>query len=294
MQLKKFEYTPILGWSVSRWELFSMCKRQYFYNYYAKFDPENSVDTIKMLKGLTSIPLAKGIIVHDVVKALLERLLKSEDIINKNKFIQYARKKTQEFFTTNKFFEVFYNQKPVVNEEEIFSSVEEALNNFMESDRFEWVTKKAVTNKTDWIIEPEGFGEARLDGMKVYCKVDFLFPVDDQIYILDWKTGKVQEDKHKKQLLGYTTFAHYHLGVDPESIHPIIAYLLPEYKEVAVKVSKEDITASAEQIKKEIEVMHTFCENIEDNIPVYKDKFTKTTNEKICNYCNYQKICIMK
>jgi hypothetical protein len=35
--VKQFPYTPILGWSMSRFNLFSICKRKYYYHYYNKF-----------------------------------------------------------------------------------------------------------------------------------------------------------------------------------------------------------------------------------------------------------------
>ena len=35
-QLRRFEFTDILGWSYSRFATFQQCKRKYFYDYYAK------------------------------------------------------------------------------------------------------------------------------------------------------------------------------------------------------------------------------------------------------------------
>ncbi|MCX6071749.1 MAG: hypothetical protein NTU91_12985 [Chloroflexi bacterium] len=34
--IQQFPYTPILGWSLSRYDLFSLCKRKYFFHYYTK------------------------------------------------------------------------------------------------------------------------------------------------------------------------------------------------------------------------------------------------------------------
>ena len=54
MLLKKFDFTPILGWSVSRYDTFKTCRRRYYYTYYAKFDPEFSADRINRLKQMTN------------------------------------------------------------------------------------------------------------------------------------------------------------------------------------------------------------------------------------------------
>ena len=62
--------------------------------------------------------------------------------------------------------------------------------------RFKWIKDTAISAKDNWIIEPSGYGESRLDGMKLYCKVDFLIPFDGRIVILEWKTGKKNEENH--------------------------------------------------------------------------------------------------
>ncbi|MEY3127310.1 MAG: hypothetical protein RL273_1487, partial [Bacteroidota bacterium] len=44
--------------------------------------------------------------------------------------------------------------------------------NLIKSERFDWI--KARSNKSDWIIEPYGYGETRIKELKAYFKVDFL------------------------------------------------------------------------------------------------------------------------
>jgi len=92
--IKTFDYTPIPGWSVSRYDVFLTCKRRYYYNYYAKYDKDYPLWKIQELKKLTSFPLEVGNIVHDTIKALLKRLLKSEDEIDTTRFLDFAREKT--------------------------------------------------------------------------------------------------------------------------------------------------------------------------------------------------------
>jgi len=289
---RKFEYTPILGWSVSRYDKFFSCKRQYYYGYYAKYDKDYSKEKIDKLKKLTSIPLERGIIVHDVIGVLLHRLLKSEKVIDVTLFLDFAERKTEERCRLKTFMEVYYNEISNINTDELFNEIQKSLNNFLNSDRYNWLTKEAVLDKKNWLIEPPGYGETRLNGMKVYCKVDFLFPVDNEIYIIDWKTGKRNEEKHKKQLLGYVSWASYHFEKDPIGIIPVIAYLQPSYEEVEMKFNEYDIQEFAIQIKREREEMYSLCSNIEENIPEDKEEFIKTTNIRVCNYCNYRELCI--
>ena len=190
MFLKRFSYTPILGWSVSRFDKFKLCKRQYYYDYYSKFDREFPKVKIDSLKKMTSIAMESGSIVHDVIKVFLERLLVSEKPVNEDKFIEFAKKTVDDTLPKKVFTEVYYGQMPDVDSESIFETVKLCLLNFLNSERYRWIIKEAVSGKDGWVIEPPGYGETRINDFKAYCKVDFLFPVRDKLYILDWKTGK--------------------------------------------------------------------------------------------------------
>ncbi|HIF68834.1 MAG TPA: hypothetical protein EYQ29_05885 [Candidatus Lambdaproteobacteria bacterium] len=72
----------------------------------------------------------------------------------------------------------------------------------------------AVRFAADWIIELSNYGETRINGLKAYCKVDFLVPMEDELHILDWKTGRKDVQKHRRQLIGYAGWARQEL--EPE------------------------------------------------------------------------------
>ena len=289
--LKKFEFTSILGWSVSRYDLFLTCKRKYYYNYYAKHDPAIPKQKIDQLKSLTSIPLEVGNVVHDVNKVLLERLKKTEKEIDQPRFFDYARRKTEDYCNSKQFSESYYGEIANLNISEIFDKVQACLANFLKSDRFNWLFNVALKTKGIWIIEPPGYGETRIDGMKAYCKVDFLFPVDDALYIIDWKTGKPDTVKHKKQLIGYSTWTANHFEQDPGKIFPIVSYLFPDYDEFQVEVNEFDIQEFADRVRTETDEMYEFCSIVQENIPREKEVFTKTPITKLCNYCNFRELC---
>ena len=291
MTIKKFAYTQQLGWSVSRFDKFTACKRQYYYDYYGSFDNEFGKEKIDRLKKLTSLALEAGNITHDVIKALLERLLKSEKPINRAKFIEYAKNLSNEYCAKKTFSEVYYQKRPSVLPQDVLIIVEPALTNVLNSPRFGWISKNAIANKDGWVIEPAGYGETRINGIKAYCKVDFLFPIQDKYYILDWKTGKKDEIKHKKQMLGYTTWAAYHFDTTADKILPFVAYLIPNYQELSFTFTQNDISDFAQRVEKEIKQLHAYCLDPASNIPLEKKEFTQTENLKICGYCNYRELC---
>jgi CRISPR/Cas system-associated exonuclease Cas4 (RecB family) len=291
MSLQRFEFTPILGWSASRYDMFQSCKRHYFYNYYGKYSRE-LLAKISALKKMTSIPLEIGCIVHDTIAVLLRRLLKSDGAIDQPRFVAYAIRKTSEYCGRKRFSEVHYGEVDKIDESEIAGVVEKCLLNLLQSDRFTWLKEMATSNKLEWVIEPAGYGETRIDGMKAYCKVDFLFPVGDKTFIIDWKTGKAHDEKHRKQLVAYSSWATFHFSKDPADIVSIIAHLQPSYEEMEVTVNEFDIQEFSTQVRTETEEMYSFCVDVEENIPKRQNAFTQTTNKKICAYCNFRELCV--
>jgi hypothetical protein len=286
-----FARTAILGWSATRYEKFLLCKRQYYYEYYGRYDKEYPKEKIDFLRTLTSVPLEVGSITHDVIKVVLTRLRKTNKQIDMKRFWDFTKRKVEERCREGRFQEVYYKEIPEISSANLFKEVKEALERFLVSPRFQWLREEAFSWKEKWLIEPSGYGETRLCGMKMYCKVDFLFPIEREIYIIDWKTGRPLKEKHKKQLLGYVSWASYHFRKDPMEILPVIIYLRPSYEEFEMRFNEYDIQEFAIRVREETEEMYAFCRNIDEDIPKEKEEFRKTLNTKICDRCNYRELC---
>jgi hypothetical protein len=289
--IKQFPFTSKLGWSASRYEVFSICKRRYFFQYYAKYDTDIPVRSIQRMKDLVSIPLETGGIVHTVFETLLRRLRKTPEVIDVDRFFEFASGLVQSRISRVEFDEIVYGDQHEITSDDIYPKVRTCLDNFLASDRFEWLTGVAIDAVDEWVIEPPGYGESRLNGLKVYCKVDFLFPVEGYLHIIDWKTGKEIPDKHRKQLLGYATWASYHFEVEPDLVKPKIAYLYPEYVEVHEDFTAEDLDYFAVRVEAETREMYGYCREVEGNIPLDKQEFQPVDREEICRYCNFRGIC---
>jgi hypothetical protein len=293
-RLRKFEFSDILGWSYSRYATFQQCKRKYYYEYYAKRDIEN-LPKIHLLKELTTVPLEIGNISHKLIQALLSRLQKSAGEIDREKFYEYARRTALDICKNKRFEDVYYGKRDAIDvESEIFEPVSYAMKNFLLSDRLQWLFEEALITKDDWIIEFDDrskYGECRIDNLKAYCKVDFMFPIDDQLHIVDWKTGKEDYAKHSVQLRGYAGWANFQFETDYSQIRTTIAYLLPEYKETSVVLNEYDIDDFAMQVREQTDAMHEFCEVPELNIPLPKERFEMTPLVNFCKNCKYRELC---
>jgi CRISPR/Cas system-associated exonuclease Cas4 (RecB family) len=290
-EIKKFPFTPILGWSNSRYDQFSICKRKYFYHYYNKYDPELSRRDILRYRNLTTLPLEIGGIVHEVIEALLRRLKQSTEPIDTGKFVEYALGVARDAIRSKQFEELVYGQMEQVSEEDLAPGIQESLMNLIESERYRWLSEKAVDHAQGWIIDPPGYGETRLGDLKAYFKVDFLFPHEGGYHIIDWKTGKEDQERHRKQLMGYSTWACYHFDVDPGKVWPRLAYLRPGYLEVEETFDAEDLEHFAVQVRAETEEMYDYCRDVQANIPIDKEEFPKVDHPRICEHCNFRGIC---
>ena len=290
LRFKNFGFTPVLGWSFSRYDRFSECKRSYYYNYYGKYDQEHSRETIDKLKDLTSLPMEIGKITHDIISELLERLKITTDPIDKEKFEKRIRTVIDEKLRVKRFFEIYYHDENEITLDRIYPKVASSLYNLLDSDRFEWLKEKAIQTKDQWLIEPSRYGESRLGDLKLYCKVDFLIPVDNRVVILEWKTGK-KDEKHHRQLIGYAATAAYHLDKAAEDMEPVLVYLHPEYTEDSIQPNQDDLQTYQETILRQTQEMYEFCSDHQENIPKDKEVFLMRENDYKCRYCNFKELC---
>ena len=290
--MKSFNYTPILGWSISRYDTFTTCRRRYYYHYYYKWDTEYPPELIAHLRSMVSVPLQIGTVTHTCISTLLMRLLKEPDQpVDVQRFSDYARRKAVEQHRKANYSEIYYSQKTRIDTEEIVTNVLTAVTNLIISDCFQWLAQQASAATAPWIIDPEGFGETRVEGLKAYCKVDFLIPAQEYLYILDWKTGKEQEEKHSIQMRGYAAWASYHFDIQLDNITPTVAYLLPDYHETTVKLNEYDIQDFATLVHEQTHEMYAFCSDLSENVPLPKDRFSQTRIESICDCCNFRQLC---
>jgi hypothetical protein len=237
------------------------------------------------------MPLAIGIAVHAMIPVLLHRLKRTTEQIDRTKFFDFAGREMAHLVANTIFHEVYYGELEAVTVEDLYPKVQTCLENLLDSDRYRWLVSDAIEMSDDWVIEPPGYGETRMDDLKVYFKVDFLFPVDDRLHILDWKSGKHDPEKHRKQLVGYAAWTSYHFEVEPENVKPTVAYLYPEYEEIEETFNAFDLEHFGIQIRAETNEMYEYCRDVEQNIPVAKEEFPLIDDDRICSLCEYRGLC---
>ncbi|MEY3598275.1 MAG: hypothetical protein RL521_697 [Bacteroidota bacterium] len=289
--MKTFSFTSELGWSVSRYDVFQSCKRKYYHQYYAKHDEPSLRDRALLLKSMTTVPLEIGNIAHDVMESILHRLIKSSQPVDVERLEKFVHQKAQEYVTSKKFLEVHYKEQEQIAWEPIAERAFGSIKNIVTSDRFAWILELPQSSKDQWMIEPAGYGETRIEGMKAYCKVDFMLPHEETIYIMDWKTGKPDPEKHRKQLIGYSLFAKYHFDGRFAQIVPMVCYVKEGYEEVQPEITDADISAFVETVRSETAEMKSYNLDEMKNTPKMKASFAMTDNISSCRFCEYRELC---
>ena len=288
--MKKFPFTSILGWSSSRYDVFSTCKRKYYYRYYAKHDTDFSLGQISRLKQLTTVPLTVGSITHDVIETLLKRLQKSDADIDTSRLKGHIAKMVEDTIQKSEFFEIYYQKQEELDKESMVEAIYKCLQLFIESDRYAWINQQPMEQRHKWVIEPPGFGETRINDLKAYCKVDCMIPTDEGVFIFDWKTGKNDVAKHRKQLIGYSLYAHNNFGHAEKDIRAFLVYLKDEFDEAELELQEGEVNQFYDTLADDTTEMQSYCTDVDKNTPKGKDEF-EMIDSGLCAYCEFKELC---
>ena len=271
------------------------CLRMYWYDYYGKrFAEPHEKNRIMELNQLSRIPFELGNSVHDTIAEILK------DLRIRGKPISLEEAKQT---AVNKF-EILVQNKPLVEKrlgielsqearEKIHGQIKTSMTTFYSS---KWLTMMQDMPRNmwdDWHIDPEGYGEFRIEGKKAYAKPDLLFEYKDgRHYLVEWKTGKPHRDENMMQVQAYLFYAKDILGLDLENTVGVVQYLTyPSEKPIEVEGRLINPMEMKNKILSELKLIESKCENIEKNLPKPIGQFPKTTELGYCRMCKYREIC---
>lgn len=300
----KVEFKNKFSWSVSRDRLFRDCPRAYYFYYYASWggwdrDSQSLARKAYILKNMKNVDIWVGQVSHQVIQEILQARLvdkktsKEEAIIRShNLFNQGWQQSLNKAWQNNikynlNLFEHYYNSAPDLDKvkQSALDKLTKVIDNFYQRGFSDYLDN-LVVNK---YLAIEELGNFLIDDITIYAVPDFAFKKDDNFYLYDWKTGKIDEANINIQLGCYSLYAIDKWQAVIENIQVIPVYLsLAEVKLTPVKVP--DINSTKEYIKKSIDLMQGCLENKQENI-INKDLCAKTTDAWRCKYCNFKEIC---
>jgi CRISPR/Cas system-associated exonuclease Cas4 (RecB family) len=294
MSKRKYEFTEIAGWSFSRFDNFQSCRRQYYFDYYGKkFAPPEIRERVDFLKSLQSPALLVGQIIHEAIATNIKNIQQESQEVS----LEILKEETGHAFSkaleSSLLIDSYYGSE--LTPAKKFSlkiKLDTCLESFYASKWYSFIRSLPGKKKLSWIIEPEDFGEFRLDGMKAYARVDFAFPDDDgSLVIIDWKTGKRYEKKHALQMQGYILYIHDICGHPLEKIKAVLEYLADDGESLESQMTQEDLGSFRKRVKKQLAELHAMCQDVEKNVPLQMESFPLCANHRFCSWCKYRELC---
>ena len=305
------------SWSISRSNLFNECKRKYFYNYYGYWDgwstsakePNRSIYVLKNLQNRFQI---KGKLIHDEIQKIIQNYRKTGEWDNikiplqriKNRLQEsYIKCKTKSYWNHNNSLKSYSDSKgdPILMFQELeydrdlskegwsymFDEIKKNMVNFYKS----FIVEELSKLNRNCIVEVDRKSEAptfKFFNEDIYSILDLLYEKGKQTIIVDWKTGKGEEE-HKDQALVYALYANNHLHKSPESVR-YFEYNLErnDYREYTF--THHDIQRGINFVKDNINMLKSHLSDPDNNIALIEDH-PMTEDKSKCTFCNFNKVC---
>ena len=126
--------------------------------------------------------------------------------------------------------------------------------------------------------------------MKINLVIDCANKEGDEVYVYDWKTGKSIPEDLPIQLSCYALYGINKWQVPPEIIK-VIEFNLFFNKSSWFSVSLGDVENTKGYIRGSIKDMRSLLLDVEKNIPMVEDRFSKVEDERVSLRCNFRKVC---
>jgi hypothetical protein len=292
------------SWSKSRDEMFQICPRQYYFNYYAYWDgwdkdaPQRTRQ-IYILKKLENRFMWAGGKVHDCIKHTLKNLQRGISVLDVDEIVSITLDQMREEFRSSRekrylvhpktcaLFEHEYDlDLPDADWKKMAENVEKCLRNFYSSDIFAMLKD---VSKEDW-LEVEDFSSFHLGGTKIWAVIDCSFRTESGVTIIDWKTGRTPTTDVSLQLSCYAMYGREKWGIEPENMR-LVEYNLLSDQGAEFAVTAGEIGDTKSYIRGSIADMQSLLDDVENNTPKEERFFKKVEDDRIRERCNFRKVC---
>jgi len=292
------------SWSKTKDEVFKTCPRQYWFAYYGYWnawleDAPERTRQIYILKNLKNRHVWAGEKVHECIQRSLNNIRRRIRVLPIDEIISITIKQMRAEFRSSRAKNYLKNPKTCALFEhdygievtddrwkEMAQNVEACLRNFYASDIYDSLKSR---RQEGW-LEVEEFSSFHLDNTKINLAIDCAIRERDEVIIYDWKTGKSISEDLPVQLSCYALYAMEKWDLPPEPLR-IIEYNLSFNKKSWFSVTKGEVEDIKGYIRGSIKDMQSLLIDVENNIPLEEDRFSKVEDERVSLRCNFRKVC---
>ncbi len=290
------------SWSNSKYDIFNRCNTEYFFDKVVSRNGWNGKIATKLereayvLKNTRNRYAWSGDLIHSVIEEWIDAY-KQGKTIDRDGVLQIADTRMREQYRES------MNQKyrlvpkryiglvehdssitiPDSEWKEIHDNVRNCLINFFYSDFYKLVTNQGMNG----IIKPERLDYFVIDNLKIYARPDVAIKTKHSIKLLDWKTGK-QNDNNDLQMIYYALYAAKKFHYPVNAIEAEIVYLKDNFVK-PVPVTGELINNAEEFIMATSVEMQAFEKQLTKETALCEISKAKSTST--CLLCRFQKLC---
>ena len=137
----------------------------------------------------------------------------------------------------------------------------------------------------------ETLGRFDFEGTPVWAVLDFARRTPEGgVEIYDWKTGVVDPEGNRPQLVGYALFVEAAHGVPPERTTTHLVYLGTDIRVIEVRVAASDLEEVRGLMRTSIAAMRARLKEPTRNVAVRED-FPLTEDRTKCAVCSFRRPC---
>jgi hypothetical protein len=296
------------SWSVSRHQMFTRCKRQYYLNYYGarRVREANSqvVSAVWWLKQVTSLRAWVGSVLHHAaglaVNAYREgHKITPEDLASQAR--QYfhdgasasSRGAKHDRQWVVLFEHIYPDDPPSLDWHTAEKLVVDLTHVMLESDAYNFITslpRHAVYEVDEPFQSFQLPGVPLLGDVRVFAIPDVLLHDGETIHIIDWKTGDVERPEIRDQAGIYRLYAHQRYDLPGEQVEVSFSAL----DSGGISVEAPGGTPSIEEARALAHAsMRAMVEHMSDfeYNTVMIDDFPMTDDRSICRRCGFKRAC---
>lgn len=301
------ELQQTYAWSNSRVRLFRECKYKYYLHYILSWTGWNKnappeKQKAYLLKNLSSIPMWAGSIVHDIIETVIKNGRQTKKWMSrkdaKEMAVQALRKGWKQ--SKNEMWKLkvkgnlnlkehYYNEDIGRDYTDLYKQkILACIQAFYDFSFFGIIC--SLPNK-DWLSLEDFQSFQMKNGEKVAVKIDCGFRYKNRVVLLDWKTGKL-DNNVIDQLTVYAMYAmKMGWAKGPEDIIIVPVFLAAYAQDPMCAVP--ELTVTMPMIKKQANIisqeypMLLKAHENKDN----PDFFEATDNKQRCQWCNFRDMC---
>ncbi len=135
------------------------------------------------------------------------------------------------------------------------------------------------------VVIPD-FSHFFLAGVKVFAAPDLVYVAEGRLHVIDWKSGRRNEDDDLQVLLSAYCTGLEHPGVE---VSPVLHYLLVgDSVRPDIPDNLQDFVADT--IGPGLRIMRDLLQDPEENAPLPENEFQRRESG-LCPYCNFGALC---